>query len=352
MNVSRSMNQRATIADVARRAGVSIATVSRVMNGTAPVAEETVRSVQEAIAALHFVPQTAAQALAGRRTSTIGLLLPEIGGAFFAPLLRGVEAGAREAGYDLLVHATGGYRKESISGELPHRLLGEQNTDGLLVFIDSLDHQELARLAAMAFPMVLLHQSTPPGLSIPTIKVENKNGAAHIVEHLIVVHHRRRIVFLQGRPEQEDGVWRQRGYCEALQRYNLPFDPLLVAYGDFSEGVAAQAIQHLLAKGITFDAVFSSNDDSATGVLAALRQAGLRVPEDVSVVGFDDAPFARYLSPALTTVHAPTEQVGREGVRQLVNLIRDGQADALTLLPTQLVIRNSCGCTFEEGAKK
>jgi len=337
-----SKKQQPTISDVAQKAGVSIATVSRVINGTTPVAPETMQRVEDAIRQLAFVPRAAARILASNRTETLGLLLPEIGGAFFSPLLRGIEAEAQMAGFDLLIHATSHIPHASTPAA--HRPLGEHNTDGLLVFTQSIDEKEMSRLYALNFPSVLLYQTPPSSLSIPSITIENKAGAQMNVEHLIQAHNCRRIAFLRGPEGNEDSEWRERGYRAALEANDIPFDPSLVATGGFNEEEAKIAMQELLNDGIDFDAVFAGDDDSAAGVISALTQAGKRVPQDIAVVGFDDLPIARYLRPALTTVRAPIEQVGREGVRQLVRLIRGEQAEALVMMRTELVVRESCGC--------
>lgn len=326
-----------TIADVARHAGVSIATVSRVLNGTTPVQAEKANRVRTAMEELQFVPRQAARVLASKRTNTIGLLLPEISGAFFSPMLKGIEAEAHEAGYDLLIHSTQ-------QMEATRRRLGEHNTDGLLIFTNSLAPAELQRLHRLSFPMVLLHQSPPELLSIPVITIENKDGAAMLVDHLIAAHGRRRIVFLRGPDGHEDSVWRERGYREALDAHALEFDPDLISSGGFDDDEAFTSIQKLIQDRLAFDAVFAGDDDAAIGVMRALKLAGRLVPHEVSVVGFDDVPFARYLSPALTTVRAPIEQVGREAVRQLVHQLNGEPAEALTLMRTELIIRESCGC--------
>ncbi len=336
------INQTPTIADVARRAGVSIATVSRVLNNNTPVAEATAKRVQDAIEELNFIPRTAARVLASRRTKTLGLLLPEIGGAFFSPLLKGIEAEAQAAGFDLLIHAIS--HIPHASRPVAHRPLGEHNTDGLIVFAQSIDEKEMTRLYSISFPFVLLYQTPPPALAIPSVTIENKSGAQTIVEHLIQVHGCRRIAFLRGPDGNEDSGWRERGYREALDAHGIPFDPSLVATGGFNEEQAYFAIQQMLRAGVEFDAVLGGDDDTAAGVINFLQQAGKRVPQDVAIVGFDDVPVARYLRPPLTTVRAPIEQVGREGVRQLVRMISGQQAEALTLMRTELVIRESCGC--------
>jgi LacI family transcriptional regulator len=336
-----SKNGPSTIADVARLAGVSIATVSRVLNGTTPVHNEKADRVRLAMEELQFVPRHAARVLASKHTNTIGLILSEISGAFFPPMLKGIEGAAYEAGYDLLIHST---KKEGPS----RRPLGEHNTDGLLIFTDSLDHRELHRLYSIKFPIVLLHHTAPDSLEIPVITIENKNGAATMTNHLIEAHGCHRILFLRGPEGHEDSVWRERGYRGALEAHNIKFDPALVGSGEFDEEEGFAAIQQMLLKGIEFDAIFAGDDDSAIGAMRALKMAGRRIPRDVAVVGFDDVPFARYLSPALTTVRAPIEKVGREAVRQLVRQLNGEQADALTLMRTELVIRESCGCTSRQ----
>jgi len=167
-----------------------------------------------------------------------------------------------------------------------------------------------------------------------------------LVDHLIERHGRRRIVFLRGTEGHEDSTWRERGYYEALAAHKISVDQNLIGLGGFDEDQAFAAIQQMLSDGIVFDAIFAGDDDSAIGAIRALRTAGRAVPADVAVVGFDDVPFARYLSPALTTVRAPIEEIGREAVRQLVHLMNSEPARYVTLMRTELVIRESCGCQF------
>jgi DNA-binding LacI/PurR family transcriptional regulator len=332
---------RSNISDVAKQAGVSISTVSRVLNGTAPVDEETAERVRSAIIALNYTPHAAARTLASRRTNTIGLLLLDIGGEFYTPMLHGIEAVASEAGFDLLIHSTSTAR----SGRMSRRALAEHNTDGLLAFTDALNDAELIRLHEIGFPVVLMHQSPPKGIPIPMITIENQAGAQKVVDHLIEAHDRRRIVFVQGPVGNDDSEQREKGYRQSLKKHDLAFDPALTVRGGFDANQACTVITQLLASGTKFDAIFTGDDDNAIGVIQALREAGHRVPEDVSVAGFDDSIFARILTPPLTTVRAPIEQVGRESVRHLIRLIRGEQVEARLILPTELVIRQSCGCS-------
>jgi LacI family transcriptional regulator len=330
-----------TISDVARRAGVSIATVSRVLNQNTPVARVTSQRVLAAIEDLGYVPRSAARVLASRRTHTLGLVLPEIGREFFLPLLRGIEAEARRAGYDLLIETTRtpDTARNSLGG------LGGHNTDGLIIFTDSVEDSELVRLSTNGFPMVLLHQTPPRGAAIPVITIENKSGAEKVMDHLIATHHCRRIAFLRGPEGNEDSEWRERGYRQALKDHGIPYDPMLVADGGYDENQAQRIMEEWLIDGLEVDAVFAGDDDAATGVLLALERAGKIVPDDLAVVGFDDVTVSRHLKPSLTTVRSPIEQVGKESVRQLVKVIHNEPAEPVTLLPTELIIRNSCGCT-------
>ena len=333
--------RRATISDVARLAGVSISTVSRVVNGTGPVADETVEHVRKAIDLLHYKPLAAARSLAGRASDTIGMLVPELTGAFFTPLVRGVEMAARDAGYDLLVHlVTGGVGNDD-TAMLP---LDEHNTDGLIVFNDRLNDQSLRRLAGNGVPLVLLYRTAPADLSIPSIKFQNVEGAREIVEHLIVHHARRRIAYLAGPEGNEDSAQRLNGYRQALEAHGLAWDPHLVEPADYNNHMARAVVERWLLDGVQFDAIFAADDEAAAGAMLALRQAGCNVPDDVAVVGFDDLAFSHLLTPPLTTVGASVEESGIMAGRLLIAQIRDEEVPKLTVLPTKLVIRQSCGC--------
>ena len=169
-----------------------------------------------------------------------------------------------------------------------------------------------------------------------------------LVSHLIEHHHRRRIVYLRGPEGHEDSVWRERGYREALEKHNIPVRDELISEGGFDEEIAFTAIQKLIQDGIQFDAVFAGDDDASIGTSRALKMTNRIIPDDVAVVGFDDVQFSRYISPALTTVRAPIEEVGREAVRQLIRLLNGEQAQSLVLMRTELVIRESCGCMSKE----
>ena len=331
-----------TIRDVARQAGVSVATISRYINQNAPVSDEVAGRISQVMLDLNYSPHAAARQLATRRTRAVGLLLTDMYNDFFAPLFSGIETVVGENKYSLLVATY----KPALRQELPLPI-GPHNTDGLLVFADTLDEEQLTQISLSQFPLVLIHRTPPPHLSIPSVTVENKAATRNIVSHLIEVHGRRRILFMRGPKNQEDSHWREMGYHAALAAHGLPVDEQLFLTGEFEHDIARKVLVDYFTQGHTdFDAIFTGDDDSAIGVLAALKELGLRVPEDVSVAGFDDSRLSPFLDPPLTTVRAPTEEVGRVAARQLFNLLNGQPAEAITLLATEPVLRRSCGCPY------
>lgn len=334
---------RPTISDVARLAGVSISTVSRVVNATAPVSDEVGQRVRSAIVMLGYTPHAAARNLAVRRTNTIGLVLPELSSSFFAPLLRGIEAVVRRTEYDMLVYASA---HPEANGHWPARQpIGEHNADGMLVFTTTLDDSEIHQHYERGFPMVLLHRTPPRGVYVPSVMFDNQAGIQVAVRHLVEVHGRRHIAFLRGTLGNEDSDQREAAYRDTLGALGIPYNPALVVRGGFSEGGGEQAVAELLRNGAAFDAIFTGDDEAAAGALAALRAAGLRVPQDVALAGFDDLPLSRHLNPPLTTVRAPIERAGYMAATLLLQLLAGEVAEYEVVLPVDLVIRQSCGCT-------
>jgi DNA-binding LacI/PurR family transcriptional regulator len=337
--MSTHSRPRVTISDVARTAGVSIATVSRVLNSSVPVTGDTAQKVQRAIDLLGFQPHLAARTLAGGKTNTIGLLVPDLSNPFFAPLVRGVELCVRAAGFDLLIYSACGDLQRPRARTRP---LNEDNTDGLLIFTNNLEDEEIVRLHAERFPLVLLMRSAPGGLAIPTVMFDNAAGVRAAIQHLVVVCGRRRIGFLQGPPDNEDSQIREVCYRQLLAQHHLPFDPQLVTRGDFSEQVAYRAVKAWINQGVCFDALFTGDDLAAIGAIRALREAHIEVPAQVSVIGFDDVAIAQHFSPALTTIYAPIEEAGQRGAELLIQQIAVRPVKSL-VLPTRLIVRQSCG---------
>jgi LacI family transcriptional regulator len=329
-----------TIRDVAREAGVSVATVSRYINQNAPVSEKLGAQIQSVMERLDYIPQETARHLALRRKNAVGLLLTNMHNDFFAPLLAGIESVVREQGYNLLVATC-----RSTHGETQFPL-GMHNTDGLLAFADSLTDEQITFFYEREFPIVLIHRTPARGLDIPFVTVENKAATRKLVDHLITAHGRRRILLMRGPEKQEDAYWREVGYRAALADHHIPFDEALALPGSFERDVAYASLKAFLANPDhpPFDAIFAGDDDAAVGVYEALLEAGLRIPEDVSVVGFDDSRMAPFLTPPLTTVRAPTEEVGRTAAQQLFSLLEGKPLKLETLHQTEIVLRRSCGC--------
>jgi LacI family transcriptional regulator len=329
-----------TIRDVAKKAGVSVATVSRYLNHKTSVSEEVAGRVQKVMDELEYTPQTAARSLATRKTYTVGLLSNIVQYGFFGPLVGGLEEIVRQNGYNLLI-AT--YHPES--GQQYNPPVGPHNTDGVVVFSNTLDDERLVEWYRMEFPVVLAHRTSPAEAPIPYVTIENRVAARKLVGHLIENHGKRRIAFIHGPEEHEDGYLREKGYEEALDRYSVLPDPRLIIRCHGPRETARQTIGDCLDEiQAPFEAVFASDDDIAVSVVGALNDAGLEVPDDVAVVGFDDQHFASLFIPPLTTVRAPTAEVGRSAGRQLMKLLQGEPADQATILPTEVVIRQSCGC--------
>jgi LacI family transcriptional regulator len=336
-----------TMRDVAKYAGVSVATVSRHINQNAPVSQEAAERISQVMLDLNYSPHTAARNLATNRTLAVGLLVPDMDNDIFGPLFRGIEAVLRTNKYNLLV----GTYKPTLWHEV-QMPIGPHNTDGLLVFADALDEEQLAQLARANFPLVLMHRTPAAALKIPFVTVENQAATRTLVNHLIEAHGRRRILFIRGPRTQEDSRWRETGYREALEAHGLPVDEKLFLAGEFATEIARTALGEYMSHGDRdFDAIFTGNDLGAIGVLDVLRESGRRVPEDVSVVGFDDSRLSPLLNPPLSTVRAPTEEVGRMAARQLVNLLHGEPIEQATLLPTEIILRRSCGCSYEASTK-
>jgi LacI family transcriptional regulator, galactose operon repressor len=329
----------ATIRDVAREANVSVATVSRVMNESGPVRDETRRRIREVAQRLGFSPNHAAQSLSTRRTRTVGVLLPDVHGEFFSELMRGIDQIVQKHGYHVLISSL---HSEPSGVELALRAL-RGRMDGLILMVPD---QGLARAAAQLptrSPVVLLNMDLRSG-EYDTLNIDNVGGARAMTEHLLNLGHRQ-IAMICGPERNGDASDRERGHAEALRATGLAVDPSLQCRGDFTEAGGFRATRELLARGCQFRAIFAANDAMAVGVLSALRDAGQRVPEDVAVAGFDDIPMAQYLRPALSTVRVSIAALGARAAERLFERIRSKTVLEPThdLLETDLIVRSSCG---------
>ena len=334
-------DRRPKSADVANLAGVSRTTVSFVLNDRpgANISPATRARVLEAAASLGYRPNASASGLARGRAHVLGLVLrqsPEqvAEDALRAETLRGLSSAARAAGYRVLVEplgaGNGGY------GDL----IRSRGTDGLVVSGPRTDDRELERLAREGAPMVI--QGVLPDSRVPSVDIDNVDAARAAVGHLVALGHRVIGCVTNAPLEYTAARERREGYRQALAEAGLPVDDELVVEADFDAASGHRAMARLLARP-DLTAVFVASDVVAVGAMAAIRDAGLRVPDDLSVVGFDDVPLAAYLDPPLTTVHLPAHDLGHAAGLALLDRIAGRSVEPRTVLPTELVIRSSTG---------
>lgn len=329
----------ATIKEVARRAGVSVATVSRVLNGKGPMRDETRTRILEVIEELRYVPHSAARSLTTNQTKTIGVLLPDIYGEFFSEVIRGIDRAAHGQGYHLLVSGSHSDRKEIVA--LLDAMHGR--VDGLLVMNPDVRAAAFADRVSPTLPTVLLN-CPPEESSFDSINIDNYGGAYAMTRHFLALGHRR-IALIEGPADNYDARERLRGCLDAVAEGGAEDAPELRFAGDFSEEAGYRAGRQILAAAAPPTAIFAINDAMAIGCLFALREAGARVPEDFALAGFDDIPIARFVTPPLTSVSASVAELGERAVRRLLFAIahkntHDRQREQVT---TTLVVRGSCG---------
>lgn len=331
MVVSRS---KITIADIAAQADVSISTVSRVLNNTAPVAETTRQAVLEAMEALDYQPNIFAQGLASGQSLTIGVLTQHIHSPLYATLGRGIMEGMDHSPYTPLF--VDGYWERAREERLVETLL-RRRVDGLIVLGGNLPAQWL-RETARQVPLIVFGHEVP-GLEDQCLKMDDYEGAYKATQHLIDLGHRR-IAHVTGNLAHTDAIARRDGYLQALLDNQIEPVPELMAEGEYTEQSGMLAVEMLFTRGRTFSAVFAANDESAYGVHLALYRRGFRVPQDVSLVGFDDIRSSAFTTPPLTTVRQPAMEIGRAAAQAVLKLMQDEPFE-LPQFPMKLIIRES-----------
>jgi LacI family transcriptional regulator len=325
-----------TIGDVAAQAGVSIATVSKVINGRYGVAPATLQRVQAVIDELGYESSLVARSLRSRRTNVLGIVVADIE-PFSAELLKGAGAAIRERGYELIVYSGSGHGKDNSGWERRYiSRLGGTLTDGIILVTPTVVDVDDGT------PVVAVDPHTGPS-SLPSVHSDNLAGAITATRHLLELGHRR-IGFLAGRPDLESARQRERGYCRALSDAGLPVDPNLIRVGDYELEMSQEPARQLLSLDDRPTAVFAANDLSAMQTVHVARMLGLEVPRDVSVVGFDNIPESAVIEPPLTTIDQSIQEMGRRAVELLIAVIEGetGLTQQVTL-PTRLVVRQSTG---------
>jgi LacI family transcriptional regulator len=336
----------ATIHDVAARAGVSVATVSRVLNGNELVREETSRHVRAAVKSLRYVPNVAARSLSIRRSQTIGIVLPEVHGEFFSEIIRGIDLAARAKGYHILV--SGSHSDPAQMLDVVDTMRGR--VDGLVVMAPDVTLTPLEELRARDTPMVLLNSTGP---NSDAITIDNYGGAGAMMRHLHALGHTR-IAFVCGPQQNADARERLRGYRHAMRGLQASSLRALEYTGNFTEVSGFAAGEKIVGSKSLPTAVFAANDSMAVGVLASLAAAGIKVPQSVSVVGFDDIPIARYVAPPLTTMRVDIAELGRRAFALLLDAISDSRVHAARheRVATTLIVRSSCMASSTTKEKK
>jgi LacI family transcriptional regulator len=333
-------NGRATIRDIATHAGVSITTVSRVLNDRPDVAAETREAVLEVIRELKFTSNRAPRPAPSGRTGLVGVTIPEVLGDYFGQLITGFTEALYEHDMQAVLCPTFHHQERELT--LVNQLLERKIDGGILVLPDE-STEDLLQLKQRGFPFVVADEGYPLGGHFPLVAAANMAGAMEATEHLLGLGHRR-IGLIKGITDFVATVDRTGGYRAALSAAGIRPDPALEAEGEFRTVQGRAAAAQLLELPERPTAIFALNDEMAVAVLQEARARGIRVPEDLSVVGFDDTMVSQIAVPALTTVHQPLEEVGRMAVNLLVRIIDEPPAHPIRLeVGTRLVVRDSTG---------
>jgi len=333
----RTKQSMVRIQDVARIAGVSVTTASRVLNNKDDVAPATYEKVRRVMTELNYTASLAAKSMRSRATNVIGLLMPDVTDAFNVEMIRGVGAVIRDSGYDLLVYTSGspGLSK-SASWEQEHvALLSSGLTDGCIVVTP----------VAPTFPdnaRIVVVDPNGNGASVPSVIATNRVGAMDVMRYLIGLGHRR-IGFITGRYDMQSAIRRFQGYQDSLAEMDIAYDPELVQHGDYTRERGQAAARLLLERPDRPTAIFAANDRSAIGVIDVAKELGLRIPQDLSVVGFDNIPESMHGTPMLTTVDQSIQEMGALATKLLISILQgETPENTLCKIPTRLIIRESC----------
>jgi len=324
-----------TLEEIARAAGVSPSTVSRILNGTVRVSAAKRQAVEQAIAQFRYRPNVLARGLASGKTNTIGVLTQTIASPFYAEWLRGIEDALNVSGLTP-VFVSSRWNVEEERSRIEEFIA--RRVDGIIILHGQLDETCLEEFSRQT-PIVVLGRALSDSVSLAGFPIDNVQGAFDATRHLIEQGHRK-IAFIAGPGSHTDALERLVGYRMALEEAGIGFDAIRTEQGDFLETGGVVAMERLLDRGVTFTAVFCANDQTAYGARLALYRRGLRVPEDVSLVGFDDVPTSQYLTPPLTTVRQPIYDIGRQAADAIMQLIRK-ESVTRNAVPLSLIVRET-----------
>lgn len=325
----------ATIKDIAKEAGVSISTVSNALNDMENVGEKTKNRIIQIAKEMNYIPNLNAKLLRNRKTNNIGLFLPNVIGQFYYTLIQAMYAVCQREKYSLQIFVCDFERGEKLTTNIL-----SSNIDGAVILHDGFEENQIELLRNQAMPFVFLDKNVCSE-NISSVLINNEQGITQAVDYLISSKHKR-IAFMRGN-DNYDGIDRFEAFKKSINKYCMKFDENLVLCGYFEESGAYNAVRAAFTYRIELpDAILCENDDMARGCIQALNDLNKRVPEDVSVIGFDDTDFAKYCNPPLTTVHSPINELGEKAVQEIIRLLKSDEVGTKSLLDTKLVIRDSC----------
>jgi DNA-binding LacI/PurR family transcriptional regulator len=331
------------INEVARRAGVSIATVSRAFNGNGLIREETRTKILKIAHELNYIPNPIARSLSRQATDTIGVVLPDLVGEFFMDIIHGIDEEAYRQNWYVLVSSS--HSQRNIIETLVE-FMGSGRVDGVILMAPQM-HKEVAEIILKSKRPVVLINACKDLSNVVNFQINNFEGAFNNIEHLANVHGYKKIGIIKGPEGNCDSDERFAGYSEALIKLDLPVKESFVAPGDFSVESGYEGFTNLIKKIDRPEAIFASNDMMAVGAYKAAADLGIKIPDDFALVGFDDIYLSQFLIPRLTTVHVPLTELGRKAVQYLLNMINgnvDKKKPYSETLSTELRIGGSCGC--------
>ena len=327
-----------TIKDVAKKAGVSISTVSRVINNSKPVSSEIRQKVLQIIEETGYTPNPVARSLVMKKSQLIGVIVPDISNFFISEILNGIEEIGKMYGYDILLCNTYG----DLDQELRYlKLLRAKQVEGIVLMTWRLNDKLTQYLSEQDIPLVLINRNTSQ-LDIPSVSIDNYQGAYDMTRYLIDGGHRS-IAFIRNNLDSDAfGLDQYKGYKQAMEEYGIAIDERLIQYGNFKLEKAYDIVKGFIEEKILPSAIFATSDVMAIGAINCLLDHGYKVPEDVSVVGFNDIKLASIYRPNLTTIRQPIYDIGAVAMRMIIKLINGQEIhDKVVILPHELVVRDS-----------
>ncbi|GGA22017.1 LacI family DNA-binding transcriptional regulator [Paenibacillus physcomitrellae] len=339
----------AKIVDVAAKAGVSPATVSRVLNRSSGVTEKTRLKVMKAIEELGYHPNAAAKHLRSQKTKTIGVIAQDINSTYFTEIIKGIENMAYAQSYRVII-CDSENQKEKEQEYL--NLLLDRTIDGLILIAPLIADEEIIELADKGYFVAVVGRHIEHE-RIPCVYTDNVKFSREVVKHLVQQGHRD-IVFLNGYPDAVDSFERLEGYLKALRDYQIPFRPEFVENGHFSEIGGYEALKRLVEKKLSFTAVFAANDEMALGVYRACAELGIRIPDQLAVIGVDNNRISKYINPTLSTVSQPKYTMGSILVEKFIDQMNENQFEnkRVFVVDSELIVRESSTFTVGSSPEK